>query len=236
MENTGTPQNEIVNTPKRQVDYDRILKELTKAKEWMTIHWTALNSNAKKPNLREFCETNTLEYVRMINHTYALKKLENEDACQEALDAEIKAFTEKKAKKEAPPVPKAKKETKCLIKETAEMDCQTEDTLSDQSGISHEDYLKVANLDYERRVTLTDKYKKLVANHNKLLFLLKAQEGWADMTKDFDQEQKELLKRVIALIPSPKKPREDVEAEVAEKAKEYDELLESRKPAEDEEV
>jgi len=232
MENTGTPQNVIV-TPKRQVDYDRIINELTKAKEYMKLHWKAVDENEKKPNLREFCETNNLEYVRMINHTYTLKKLENDEACQEALEAEIKTFTEKKAKKDAPPAPKAKKQTHNKV--VTEMECQTDDqdTLSNASGISHEDYLKVANLDYERRVTLTDKYKKLVSTHNRLLILLKAQEGWAEMVKDFDADQKELLKRVIAVGASPRKPREDVEQEVAEKAKEYDELVASRQTPEE---
>lgn len=236
------PTNEIVATPattKRSVDYERILKELTKAKEWMTIHWTALGSNAKKPNLREFCETNSLEYVRMINHTYALKKLENEQACQDALDAEIKAFTEKKAKKDAPPAPKEKKPVKCLIKDTNDMECQTDsssETLSTVSSINPDEYYKVVALDYERRKASADKHKALLKKHNDLLVLLKAQPGWADLVKDFDEDQRKLTARIIVGIPSPAQPKdtlkesqEEVDADIAKKVKDYDEMMEKRR-------
>jgi hypothetical protein len=234
MENAPAPQN-----TKRTVDYDRILKELAKAKEWMTIHWNAMNSNTKKPNLREFCETNTLEYVRMINHTYPLKKLNNDEECQTALDAEIKEMTEKK-NKQANPQPKVKVKP-TAAKATAEMDCQTEvdtlSTLSDQPGITHTDYQKVIALDYERRKTMVTKQLSMIKRYNDLLVLLKAQPGWADLVKDFDDDQKRLTNRVLpygvsAGILVKVESHEEMIENVALRVKEYDEKNAPKPPTE----
>ena len=225
---------------KRTVDYDRILKELAKAKEWMTIHWESMSSNAKKPNLREFCETHSVEYVRMINHTYPLKKLENDEACQTALDEEIKAMTEKK-EKQANPQPKATKIKPTAAKTTAEMDCQTEadtaSTLSDQPGITPEEYQKVVAMDYERRKVLVDKHKANLAKHNKLLELLKAQPEWATFFARFDDDQKKLTARVLPIgvttggLPQVENHDQMLE-HVAKRVKEYDEAHAPKPPTE----
>lgn len=225
-------------TPKkRTVDYDRILKELTKAKEWLTIHWESMGSNAKKPNLREFCEANDLEYVRMINHTYPLKKLENDEACQTALDEEIKAMTEKK-EKQANPQPKTK------VKHTAaraEIDCQTDtdtnSTLSDQPGITPEEYTKVVALDYERRKVLVDKYRTHLAKHNKLMDLLKEYPEWATIVARFDEDQRKLTARVLPIgITAGHLPQVETHDQmmehVAKQVKEYDESHAPNPPTE----
>lgn len=223
---------------KRTVDYDRILKELAKAKEWMTIHWESMNSNAKKPNLREFCEANDLEYVRMINHTYPLKKLENDEACQTALDEEIKAMTDKK-EKQANPQPKTK--VKPTAARTSEMDCQTEtDTatsLSDQPGITPEDYQKVITMDFERRKAMVDKYRATIAKQNKIMELLKEQPEWATIVARFDEDQRKLTARVLPIgITAGHLPQVETHDQmmehVAKRVKEYDESHASNPPTE----
>nr|WPF46459.1 MAG: hypothetical protein [Lake Baikal virophage 3] len=96
---------------KRTVDYDRIIKELTSAKKYMEKHW-----QGTKMNLRKWCEDGTvngtneeLEYIRMINHTFPLKKAENDEACQKILDDKITEMKAKKEKKDAPPAIKTKR-------------------------------------------------------------------------------------------------------------------------------
>jgi hypothetical protein len=43
-----------------------------------------------------------LEYIRMINHTFPLKKAENNEACQKILDDRIAEMKAKKEKRDAP--------------------------------------------------------------------------------------------------------------------------------------
>jgi hypothetical protein len=129
--------NEII-TPKRQVDYDRIIKELTSAKEYMEGHW-----EGTKMNLRKWCEERDLEYIRMINHTFPLKKATDNEACQKILDDRIAELKTKKEKKEAPPAEKVKK------------------TTTTYNGPKPEDYTKVRKYQGALRLKMWEKYRKI---------------------------------------------------------------------------
>ena len=121
-------------TQKRQVDYERIINELTSAKEFMEGHW-----QGTKVNLRKWCEERDLEYIRMINHTFPLKKAENNEACQKILDDRIAELKGKKERKEAPPAERVKKTT----------------------GPKPEDYTKVRKHQVALRVKLWERYRKM---------------------------------------------------------------------------
>jgi uncharacterized protein YydD (DUF2326 family) len=143
-------QNEIITetTTKRSVDYERIVKELTSAKEFMKRHW-----EGTKMNLRKWCEDGEangsgeeLEYIRMINHTFPLKKATDNDACQKILDDKIAEMKTKKEKKDAPkaaPEPKVKKGAVA------------------PPTITPADYLKVRKHQVAMRMSQWERYRKM---------------------------------------------------------------------------
>jgi hypothetical protein len=220
--NAPAPTTQAPAPEKRQVDYDRIIKELEKAKEWMGIHWTYETAKqvhtftGKKPNLRTFTDEHGLDYVRMINHTYPLKKMTADDS-KVYLDAEIKSMKEKKDK-QANPQPKEKKAKPCLIKaETHEMEIQTDSDAStvvteppEHVAITPEEYTKICAWDHNQRVGLTVRLKKQVEKFNQLLDLLKERDGHDEWVETLDDEEKKLLKRSLLLgtMDTASKPKE----------------------------
>lgn len=219
--NAPAPTTQAPAPEKRQVDYDRILKELEKAKVWMGIHWTYENGDkaGKKPNLRTFTDEHGLDYVRMINHTYPLKKMENLEVCEKYLDDEIKSMKAKKDK-QANPQPKEKKAKPCLIKpETSECETQTESDAStvltstteppEHVAITPDEYTKICAWDHNQRVGLTVRLKKQVEKFNQLLDLLKERDGHDEWVESLDDEEKKLMKRslVLGLMDTASKPK-----------------------------
>ena len=141
---TVTSSRMTMETAKRTVDYDRIIKELVSAKYFMDRHW-----HGTKMNLRKWCEDTDmnksgeqLEYIRMINHTFPLKKCENNEACQKILDDKIADMKTKKEKREAPPQPKQKR--------TVAVDT-----------VKPEDYLKVRKHQAMMRTNIWTRYRKM---------------------------------------------------------------------------
>ena len=137
-----------METAKRTVDYERIIKELVSAKMFMDRHW-----HGTKMNLRKWCEDadmngsgGELEYIRMINHTFPLKKAENNNACQKILDEKIADLKAKKEKKDAPPQPKQKRTATVAV-------CH--------STVKPEDYMKVRKHQNIMRTNIWQRYRKM---------------------------------------------------------------------------
>ena len=159
---------ENMEVAKRQVDYNRILKELAVAKAYLL----ALEADPKTV-LKKYLEGKDVDYVRMINHTYQLKKATHAEAIK-AVDAKIKEFTAKKNKKEGVPAPAV---APAPAKETREMECQT-DPADDESedavgdvGFTPEEYLEARKniqhlrmTQYKQLLALKEKYNALVAD------------------------------------------------------------------------
>jgi hypothetical protein len=218
--NAPAPTTQAPAPEKRQVDYDRILKELEKAKVWMGIHWGYEDRTVemKKPNLRTFTDEHGLDYVRMINHTYPLKKMENLEVCEKYLDDEIKSMKAKKDK-QANPQPKEKKATVAPKPKTHEIETQTDSDASsvltstteppEHVSITPEEYTKICAWDHNQRVGLTVRLKKQVEKFNQLLDLLKERDGHDEWVESLDDEEKKLLKRslLLGLMDEKQKPK-----------------------------
>jgi hypothetical protein len=235
--NTPAPPTQAPAPEKRQVDYDRIIKELEKAKEWMGIHWTYENGDksGKKPNLRTFTDEHGLEYVRMINHTYPLKKM-TADEGQKYLDDEIKGMKAKKDK-QANPQPKEKKAKPCLIKaETHEMEIQTDSDAStvvteppEHVALTPEEYTKLCAGEHNQRVGLTVRLRKMADQYNQLLDMLKERDGHDEWVEELDDEEKALLKRKLVIGGTTETPpkvfatNDEVRTSIQKKLTSYDE-------------
>ncbi len=150
--------NEVQAITKRTVDYERIIKELTSAKEFMKRHWEGTTMN-----LRKWCEDGTmngsdevLEYIRMINHTFPLKKAENNEACQKILDDRIAEMKAKKEKRDAP-----KAEPNAIKTKRAAATVPLVSAIV--STVTPADYLKVRKHQVALRTQLWERYQKMGA-------------------------------------------------------------------------
>jgi hypothetical protein len=236
--NAPAPTTQAPAPEKRQVDYDRIIKELEKAKEWMGIHWDYEDRTVekKKPNLRTFTDEHGLEYVRMINHTYPLKKMENLEVCEKYLDEEIKSMKAKKDK-QANPQPKEKKAKPCLIKaETHEMEIQTDSDAStvvteppEHVALTPEEYTKLCAGEHNQRVGLTVRLRKMADQYNQLLDMLKERDDDDEWRETLDDEEKALLKRKLVIGGKTDTPpkvfatNDEVRTSIQKKMTSYDE-------------
>lgn len=180
---------ENMEVAKRQVDYNRILKELAVAKAFLL----ALEADPKTV-LKKFLEGKEVDYVRMINHTYQLKKATHEEAIK-AVDAKIKEFTAKKNKKEGVPAPAA---APAPAKETKEMECQTdpqddesEDAVGDV-GFTPQEYLEARKNIQHLRMTQYNQLVALTAKYNALVADLKERDWLDDVNADAEDEHKEV--------------------------------------------
>lgn len=179
---------ENMEVAKRQVDYNRILKELAVAQAYLL----ALEADPKTV-LKKFLEGKDVDYVRMINHTYQLKKATHDEAIK-AVDAKIKEFTAKKNKKDGVPAPAVP------AKETKEMECQTDPAEEEDDpgdfcpGFKPQEYTEARKniqhlrmTQYKQLVAMTAKYNALIAN-------LKERDWLDDVNSDLEDaaEHKEV--------------------------------------------
>ena len=188
---------EDMEVAKRQVDYARILRELAVAKAYLI----ALEADPKTV-LKKFLEGKGVDYVRMINHTYQLKKATHAEALK-AVDEQVKEFTATKNKKEgvAPPAAEAKV--------TREMECQTdpqddesEDAVGDV-GFTPQEYLEArSNIQYLR----TQQYKQLLAlkeKYNALVAELVERDWLNDINSELPEGTEEHKEVETILIKPP---------------------------------
>lgn len=217
-QNMNPAQNENVigheenmEVAKRQVDYNRILKELAVAKAFLL----ALEADPKTV-LKKFLEGKGVDYVRMINHTYQLKKATHADAIK-AVDAEIQKFTAKKNKKDGVPAPAA---APAPAKETKEMECQT-DPVEDEDdpgdfcpGFKPEEYLEARKNIQHLRMTQYNQLVALTAKYNALVADLQERDWLDDVNADADEEHKEV--ETIYIKPAEVKEMDTWEAVAAD--------------------
>jgi len=201
---------------KRQVDYNRILKELAVAKAYLL----ALEADPKTV-LKKYLEGKDVDYVRMINHTYQLKKATHAEAIK-AVDAKIKEFTAKKNKKEGVPAPAV---APAPAKETKEMECQT-DPVEDEDdpgdfcpGFKPEEYLEARKNIQHLRMTQYNLLVALTAKYNALVADLKERDWLDDVNSDLPEGTEE-HKEVETIYIKPAEVKEmDTWEKVAEDVK-----------------
>lgn len=206
---------ENMEVAKRQVDYNRILKELAVAKAYLL----ALEADPKTV-LKKYLEGKDVDYVRMINHTYQLKKATHAEAIK-AVDAKIKEFTAKKNKKEGVPAPAP---AAAPAKETKEMECQT-DPADDEDdpgdfcpGFKPEEYLEARKNIQHLRMTQYKQLVALTAKYNALVADLKERDWLDDVNADLADEAEH--KEVDTVYAKPPEVKEmDTWEKVAEDVK-----------------
>jgi hypothetical protein len=207
---------ENMEVAKRQVDYNRILKELAVAKAYLL----ALEADPKTV-LKKFLEGKDVEYVRMINHTYQLKKATHAEAIK-AVDAKIKEFTAKKNKKDG--VPAAPAAPPAAAKETKEMECQTDPQEDEDDpgdfcpGFKPEEYTEARKNIQHLRMTQYNQLVALTAKYNALLANLKERDWLDDVNSEL--EDKDEHKEIITVYAKPPDVKEmDTWEKVAEDVK-----------------
>ena len=189
------PQNEIIGhaepeipapaDAKRKVDYDRILKELAVAKAYIL----AMNADPKTV-LKKFCDGKDVDYVRMINHTYQLKKQTHAVALK-AVEDKIVEFTAKRNKKEGVPPPAAEPAPK---KETKEMECQTDEVEDEDDpgdicpGFKPQEYKEARMNIYSLRMAQYHALLKIQERYNALLEKVD-ENGWMDDLNEGEDEE-----------------------------------------------
>ena len=186
---------------KRQVDYNRILKELAVAKAYLL----ALEADPKTV-LKKFLEGKDVEYVRMINHTYQLKKATHAEAIK-AVDAKIKEFTAKKNKKDGVPAPAA---AAAPAKETKEMECQTDPSDDEDPGdicpgFKPDEYVASRKNTHHLRMTQYNQLVAMTAKYNALIANLKERDWLDDVNSELaDEEEHKEVETVYAKPPEVK--------------------------------
>jgi hypothetical protein len=200
---------------KRKVDYDRILKELALAKAYIIAH-----NEDPKTVLKKFCDGKDVDYVRMINHTYQLKK-QTHNVALKAIEDKIVEFTAKKNKKEGVPPPAAEPAPK---KETKEMECQTDDTEDEAEdvcpGFKPAEYTSARAYINKLR---TSQYNTLIALQKKYNSLMDVLEELDIMDQVNDGEEQFEKNEIIWVKPKEITPLETWN-QVAEDVKKLDKL------------
>jgi hypothetical protein len=202
---------------KRKVDYDRILKELNLAKAYIL----AINDDPKTV-LKKFCEGKDVDYVRMINHTYQLKK-QTHNVALKAVEDKIVEFTAKKNKKAGVPPPAAEPAPK---KETKEMECQTDEVDEAEDvcpGFKPAEYTsarayinKLRTSQYNTLIALQKKYNALVEKVD--------ENGWLDdLNEELEENEQFKTNEIIWVKPKEITPLETWK-QVAEDVKKLDKL------------